>query len=67
MIILGKFTTKEGNNYDCQYLPEDKLVQAVGPLPKREGARGVAFELRAESEQEARQIISVAIESGTLK
>ena len=67
MIMLGKYTTKAGNNYDCQYLPKDKLVQAVGPLPKREGARGVAFEIRAESEQEARQIISVAIESGTLK
>ena len=67
MIILGKFTTKEGNNYDCQYLPEDKLVQAVGPLPEHIGARGVAFEAIAESEKEARKKIAEAIEKGNLK
>jgi len=51
----------------CGTLKAKKMTQAVGPLPKRGGARGVAFEIRAESEQEARQIISAAIESGTLK
>lgn len=43
------------------------MAQAIGPLPERVGSRGVAFEIRAESEKEARQKISAAIESGTLK
>ena len=43
------------------------MAQAVGPLPDRVGARGVAFEIKAESEQEARKKIYAAIESGTLK
>ena len=43
------------------------MAQAVGPLPEHVGARGVAFEVGAESEQEARQKISAAIESGALK
>ena len=67
MIILGIFKSKEGKSYDCHFIPEKKMAQAVGPLPERVGARGVAFEIRAESEQEARQKISAAIESGALK
>ena len=43
------------------------MAQALGPLPERVGARGVAFEIRADSEQDARQKITAAIESDTLK
>ena len=43
------------------------MAQAVGPLPERVGARGAVFETRAESEQEARQKIQNAINSGELK
>ena len=67
MISLGIFESKEGRSYDCQFLPEEKMAQAVGPLPARVGPRGVAFEVQAESEEEARQKILSAIESGTLK
>ena len=66
MIILGKYST-EKYSYDCQFIPSEKKVQAVGPLPERDGSRGIIFETRAESEQEARDRISAAIESGELK
>ncbi len=64
---LGIFESKTGRRYDCHFIPEEKMAQAIGPLPERVGSRGVAFEIRAESEKEARQKISAAIESGTLK
>ena len=61
MILLGMYTTKDGKNYDCHFLPGEKIAQAVGPLPDRVGVSGVAFEVRAESEQEARQKIAEVI------
>lgn len=68
MIELGMFTTKDGGNYDCHFIPEEKIVQAVGPLPHEGvGARGVVFKERAESEKEARQKIEEAINQGNLK
>ena len=67
MINLGIFKSKEGKSYDGRFIAEEKIAQAVGPLPERVGAQGVVFETRAESEQEARQKISAAIESGILK
>ncbi|NQT10471.1 MAG: hypothetical protein HQ573_04780 [Desulfobacteraceae bacterium] len=67
MINLGIFKSKAGKSYDCHFIPDEKIVQAVGPLPKRVGSRGVVFETRAESEQEGRDKISAAIESGELK
>jgi hypothetical protein len=66
MILLGKFSTST-NSYDCHFIPTEKKVQAVGPLPERVGARGVAFEADASSEAEARRKIQSAIESGELK
>lgn len=67
MINLGIFKSKSGESYDCHFIPDEKMAQAVGPLPDRAGSRGVVFETRAVSEQEARDKISAAIESGTLK
>lgn len=67
MINLGIFKSKAGKSYDCHFIPDEKKAQAVGPLPERVGSRGVVFETRAESEQEARQKISAAIESEALK
>lgn len=67
MINLGIFKSKAGKSYDCHFISDEKIAQAVGPLPERVGSRGVVFEARAESEQEARQKISAAIESGMLK
>ncbi|RJP76539.1 MAG: hypothetical protein C4522_18335 [Desulfobacteraceae bacterium] len=67
MINLGIFKSKAGKSYDCHFVPDEKIAQAVGPLPERVGTRGVVFETRSESEEEARQKISAAIESGALK
>ena len=67
MVNLGIFKSKSGKIYDCHFIPDEKMARAVGPLPERVGARGVAFEIRAEPEQEARQKISVAIESSILE
>ena len=67
MINLGIFESKEGKSYDGHFIAEEKMAQAVGLLPERLGARGVVFETRAESEQEARQKIQNAIDSGELK
>jgi hypothetical protein len=67
MINLGIFKSKSGKSYDCHFIPNEKTAQAVGPLPECVGSRGVVFETRAESEEEARQKISAAIESRALK
>lgn len=69
MINIGLFPTKEGRSYDCHFIPENSSVQAVGPLPPpgHVGARGVAFETTAESEEEARKKVEEAIEQGILK
>lgn len=65
MIKLGVYTTIDGEKYDCHFILTEKVVQAVGPLPQRVGARGVAFEVKAESEQDARQKIASEIGQGT--
>jgi hypothetical protein len=71
MINIGLFTTEEGRSYDCHFIPENSLVQAIGPLPPPGpgyvGARGVAFEATAKSKEEARKKIEEAIEQGILK
>jgi len=61
MILLGMYTTKDGKNYDCHFLPDEKIAQAVGPLPDRVGVSGAAFEASAESEREVRQKIAEVI------
>jgi len=69
MINIGIFTTRGGRSYDCCFIPENRSVQAVGPLPPAGdvGARGIAFETNAESEKEARTKIEEAVEKGLLK
>jgi len=67
MIKLGIFETKHGKRYDCHFIPEKQIVQAVGPLPERVGSRGVVFEATAASEEEARNKIADAIEHDELK
>lgn len=62
MILLGCVTTKNGKSFDCRYLPKEKVAEAIGPLPDRTGARGIAFTVSAESEQEAMRKLSEAIE-----
>ena len=66
MILLGRYSTST-NSYDCHFIPDEKKVQAVGPLPERGGARGVVFKTDASSEEEARHKIQSAIDSGELK
>jgi cadmium resistance protein CadD (predicted permease) len=67
MVRLGIFTTRDGKNYDCQYIPDEKMAQAIGPLPDHIGVRGVAFSTRAESEQEAREKLPVKIGPGNFR
>ncbi|GAI52393.1 unnamed protein product, partial [marine sediment metagenome] len=45
---------------------DEQTARAVGPLPPpgQIGSRGVAFEVRAESEQEAKQKLAEAIGAG---
>jgi hypothetical protein len=55
MLKIGILTDKNGERYDCHFLPEENLAQAIGPLPERVGARGVAVSVGAKCEQEARK------------
>jgi len=55
MIKLGVCTTKDGKRYDCNFYLDDKRAEAIGPLPKdQHGARGIATEVFAENEEEAK-------------
>lgn len=69
MIELGIFISKSGKSYDCHFIPKNSSVKAIGPLPPpgHVGARGIAFETTAESEEEARKKVEEAIEQGILK
>jgi hypothetical protein len=67
MINLGIFKSKSGKSYDCNFIPDEKIAQAVGPLPERVGSRGVVFKTQAYSEQEARYKIAIAIETRELE
>ena len=58
---LGVYTSKEGKLYDLLFFPSDNLAQAVGPLPDRVGAAGLAFEVFVETESEAREKLLEAI------
>jgi hypothetical protein len=63
-------TSKNGNNYDCHFILENGVVQAIGPLPNainNFGARGVAFEANAKSLDEALKIIDDAIKQDKIK
>jgi len=63
---IGLYVTKDGLSYDCQFIPEENLAQAVGPLPPpgQVGVRGVAFTVKANSEEEARQLLAEMIGPG---
>lgn len=64
MIELGIYQTEDGKEYDCHFLLEGKIAQAIGPLPNDIGSRGVAFEVSAENEQGARQNLAKEIGPG---
>ena len=58
---LGVYTSIDGKLYDLLFFPSDNLAQAVGPLPDRVGAAGVAFEVFAKTELEAKEKLWEAI------
>lgn len=66
MIELGIYQTQDDKEYDCYFIPDEQTAKAVGSLPPpgQIGARGVAFTVRAESEQEARQNLTNKIGPG---
>jgi len=66
MIDLGIYQTVDGKEYDCHFLPEERVAHAIGPLPEGNqiGNRDIAFEVHAENEQEAKQNLAKEIGSG---
>ena len=54
---LGIYKTRDGQVYDLIYFPSDGLGQAIGPIPKRVGAAGVAAEVRSSVDSEAKQLL----------
>ncbi|MBW1939814.1 MAG: hypothetical protein JRI32_02295 [Deltaproteobacteria bacterium] len=66
MIKLGIYRTTAGKCYDCHFIREKKVAQAVGPLPEpgNIGGQGVTIEVNADSKEEAREKIAEAIGPG---
>lgn len=54
---LGIYKTKDGKLYDLIYFSDEGLGQAIGPIPERVGAAGVATEVRASSNSEAKELL----------
>jgi len=54
---LGIYETKDGRLYHLVYFPNEGLGQAIGPLPERVGAAGVATEVYASSDSEAKEML----------
>lgn len=54
---LGIYKGKDRKIYDLVYFPENQLGQAIGPLPERVGAAGVAAEVHTPSEIEAEKLL----------
>jgi len=66
-IVLGPgiHTSKDGKIYDLKFRPEAKNAIALGPLPEiGESVSDIAFEVDAESEDEAKKRLIQKIESG---
>jgi hypothetical protein len=58
MKSLGAFRNKDDKIYDLIYFPDDGLGRAIGPIiPGMSGAVGVAVEVHADSELEARALL----------
>lgn len=65
MIDLGIYQTKDGKEYDCNYIPADRIAEAIGPLPETGvGSRGVAHRVKANTEQDARKKLAEKIDPG---
>ena len=66
VIELGIYQTEDGREYDCHFIQDAKIVEAIGPLLDADqvGSRGVAFMVDADSEQEARQNLAKVIGEG---
>ncbi len=67
MIELGNYQAKDGKNYLCFFSPDKKIAEAKGPSAKSGQSRflGTKFEVKAESEQEAKQKLAEAIGPGS--
>jgi hypothetical protein len=65
MKTLGIYTTVDGNRYALHWYPEERLAEAVGPLPDYVGTAGEAVTLNANSEEEARAKLAEALGPGT--
>ena len=61
MIPLGVYTSADGREYDCHFIPEENAAQAVVPLPYTGGAR-CPIQVPAQSEEEGILIKNLARE-----
>lgn len=57
MKLLGAYKTEDGKIYDLIYFSDEGLGRAIGPIPKHVGAAGVAEEVHASSESEAKELL----------
>jgi hypothetical protein len=66
MIELGNYRAKNGKDYLCFFSPDKKIAKAKDPLAKSVQSRflGTKFEVKAESEQEAKQKLAEKIGPG---
>jgi len=55
METLGIYKTTDGKEYDCLFFPNERIAEAIGPLPEpgQSGARGPAFTVHVASKKEA--------------
>lgn len=66
MTNLGIYQTRKGEEYDCYFISNNRIAKAIGPLPSWEqvGWQGPAFEVSAESKQEAMDKLAEKIAPG---
>jgi hypothetical protein len=67
MVELRHYKTKDGKEYDCHFKADEKIAEAIGPLPTgggNIGYRGVVYRVKAESKQDAKQNLAKEIGPG---
>ena len=61
LTVFGPLRNKHGEGYGVVFDPRKGHAEAVGPHSNRVGNAGKAFEVKAESEEEARQKLDEVI------
>lgn len=69
-VKLGTYVTNEGLEYDCEFIPVEKIAIAIGPLPRSSencGCRKADYEVIAKTKEEAREALKESIGVGYFK